>query len=203
MNKILSVVLLTFAGCAATYPALARTPNYAKLTPAQIAKMVTVQRSKFNTETPVIGPQSATDFPGSGFTDPGILIWMIRSWVNKSGDAPTSQIYLGLDYTDSHWRNYQSVNFVGGKRVNADKINQQVGDCGQFSGCSFDETIGVTIPTEMLEKQGRTNLQFRVNAQSGQNIVITIPGTYLRGFLQALKQAESASNSAQKAPGGK
>lgn len=185
MRKIIAATLTV----ASVAPAFATTPNYAKLTPAQISKLVTVKRSKFNSETPVIGPQSVTKFPGSGFSDPGILTWLIRSWITKAGRASTSQIYLDLDYTDSHWRNYQSVNFVGGKMVKADLIDQQTGDCSEFSGCELDETIGISVPTTMLEQQGSNALQFRVNAQAGPNIVITIPGTYLEGFVQALRQA--------------
>lgn len=159
------------------------------MSPQEISNLVNVKKSKFDAETPVIGPAANLKTPAPTSLKSVSLIWGIRSWLSATGRAPESQIYLELIYVDSNWHYYNSVSFVGGDTLAARVIDRQVSDCDETSECIFQEVIGVMVPTQMLIDQEHSNLDFRINSQLSNNIVASIPSTYLEGFLDALRSA--------------
>lgn len=159
---------LTIAACAT---------NYATKQPAEIAQAVIKKDSEFDAQITFVGPRLQTTKSRGIFTD--YQYAQLRSFKDKKTGRITHQAYVEINYTGS-WRYYQSASFKNGTQAEVAVIGRNVDSCTGV-GCIYTETLGVEVSEGMLKQVGGA-LEFRLNAKSGHENIISIPANYLAGY---------------------
>jgi len=153
--------------------------NYETADPRDVTSRVEIQDSKFDDRISFVGPV-IVDFQGNTST-------RLRGWLDKRTREVTHQAYVDIWYTTWGWRHYWTASFVGGHSVEAAEIDGEI-HCTRYRhsyslSCRRTETVGVPISDAVLRKAQASGLEFRLNAHSGHQDVVRLPGPYIRGFL--------------------
>lgn len=166
---LLAVLALT--ACAAQNPK----------TSAEVSAAIKVQDSDFDSSRTYLGPY-VSEASGSGFFRDHFS-WRIRAFQDKKTGDVRRQLYVNTSNIFG-WRFYRTASFSGGDIVRADRISSEP-SCSR-NGCTYYETVGAIISQEKWLSAGGGVLQVRFNAQSGNDIIVSISPEYRTGIDQAL-----------------
>lgn len=162
---------LVLAACAAPNPK----------TSAEVAAAIKVQDSEFDSSRTYLGPY-VSESSGTGlFRDN--FSWRIRAFQDKKTGEVRRQLYVSTSNIFG-WRFYRTASFSGGDIVRADRISSEP-SCTK-NGCTYYETVGAIIGNDKWISARDEVLQVRLNAQSGSDIVVSIPQEYRAAIDQAL-----------------
>lgn len=180
MNRLIIAAVLTtlLAGCAST-PEV----DFSTMAPAGITAATITKGSKFDRLVTIQGPVMRYTHkvdPNDYLSDIDFRNVALRAFKGK-GEI-TFQIYAEIEYVSSRWRYYNTVSFEGGKSAKVLPIDRRVANCS--ARCNYVETLGIDVAENDL--RGTEDFEFRINGRSGVRDVITVPRTYIDGFLAAL-----------------
>lgn len=185
MKALLSVLALTLAGCA-TAPMI----DYSTTDAGTVAAAVIVKGGKFDAVTTIEAPamrervlkQKSEVSVFDRYDSRMVLLRAI-----KAKGAPTiHQAYVEVEYSGDTWRFYDSARLAGGKALTIVPVERKVVRCGGVAGCEYRETIGVLLKEGDL--QGSGDLEFALKTRSAGDDVITLPRSYIDGFLAAVNR---------------
>lgn len=173
--------LITIAGAALAALVLTACAAPNPKTSADVAAAIRVQDSEFDSSRTYLGPY-VSETSGVGlFKDH--FSWRVRAFQDKKTGEVRRQLYLNTSNIFG-WRFYRTASFSGGDIVRADRISSEP-SCSR-TGCTYYETVGAIISQEKWISARDGVLQVRFNAQSGNDIVVSIPQEYRAAIDQAL-----------------
>lgn len=159
---------LTLTAC------IAPAPRLDVNNPQIVANAINVKYDEFKKMTTYTGPNISSIYGNQLF---------IRSWKTDLTGSTAYQIYV-QDHYSGDWRFYNSANDSNGIELDTKLLAREVGYCSQY-GCSKDETLGLKISREYLEKNQETGIRFKVSGKAGE-AVFFIPAGYIKGFLSSV-----------------
>lgn len=173
MTKLATVAALALlSGCAT---------NYATVAPSDVAKAIEVKDSSFDTDITYTGPQAMSETRRGLFVDNETV--RLAAVKNKKTGAVSYAVYVRILYSFD-WRFYKSVSFRDGVQADVKNVSQRVNACTSGGGCIHTEELVFVVDLARL-KAGR-DIEFRLNAKNGTVNIITVPSSYINGFLSGL-----------------
>lgn len=171
LKKIAGVIALTLIfGCA---PSARTKPSN------EIAQQVTVTDSKFDKSrfytAPVI---TGGETFGVNYTAHLVAVQ------NKASNEVLHALSVNFMYVSNGWVFFDSASLPGGVSPVTRVVDRRVDSCTGRS-CSYQETMSVAIPLEMLTK-ANGSLEIRFNSKRGYEIV-DLPENYIAGYLAGVK----------------
>lgn len=146
----------------------------------------TISKTKFDTLTTVTGHTGFANLSG------GTIQWHLRGWFDaKKNSVASIQLYLDMSYHAKGWRYYESASTVGGNIIPATVIRRKVEGCQVGGKCVFNEVVGIPLSVADLKAAAKNGLQLRLNAKSGDPVVVTIPSFQARPYLDAISRLKN------------
>jgi hypothetical protein len=155
--------------------------NYATAPSSEVSKAIEIKDSSFDSDITYTGPQAFSETRRGLFVDNETV--RLAAVKNKTTGAVNFAMYVRILYS-FEWRFYNSVSFRDGKQGEIKNVSRQVNSCTAGGGCIHTEEFVFLVGIEQLRSRG--NLEFRVNAKNGAENIISIPRTYIDGFLKGL-----------------
>ena len=152
-------------------------PNYLNATPGEVAAAVTISDTEFDPRIKYVGPAAGSPLAQSV---------RLRGWRSRASGQLSHQLYVNIYYFRSGWRFYRSVNFAGGSYGEFVLIDRDVSGCSTYGNCGFNETFGVALDDAFLRAHRASGFTVRANARNGHQDLITVPASYVDGYLQAV-----------------
>lgn len=177
MGRIIAILILAVAvvGCAS---------NGTSNGPANI------QNDQFSKSFEIKGPVEYEN-PLVGISK----MWFLRSWVDKTTGAATTQLYLSISYMGS-WNFFVRASDIKTNPLEVVKISSNVNSCQAI--CSYSETIGVTLDPAVLSKFQEQGYPIKIYGKSGESFVVTVTSGQIKSQLDALKQLKASSATGKK-----
>lgn len=167
---VAAAALVGLGGCAAQQPKV----NFQDS--MSVSQNVKVKRDDFKKLTSYDGPEirgkdsDAVLLRGSKFdADPNTVLY---------------QIYA-VDFYTGAWRMHDSAYDIKGNRLDSSTLDRKVFNCST-PGCLKGEHVAVTVTREYLENSVAEGIKIKISGRGGEEI-FTVPGPYVRGFLDAMK----------------
>lgn len=148
--------------------------------PQNISSAVKVKNTAFDKDITYTGP------PVTASTSDHDLQYLLRAWKSKGTGKAAYQLYVDLSYGGVDWRSYESASFANGSTVNALVIDSDV-QCGPY-GCTYYETVGISVPKALLDRKSVTGFTVRLNSQSGFENFVKVSPNYIAGFMAVVTQ---------------
>lgn len=160
---------------------------------AQAAAQVQVQDDKFSASATFNGPKKAVNpFGGTA------RMWNIRAWIDKKTGAVTEQLYVDTSYL-GYWRFWETAADDQAEPLEVVAIDRTVLDC--TGGCLYSETVGVTLPIDYVRKHAATGFQIKINAKSGDYLILDVGADQIQPVLNAMDVYKAAAIAAGVGPG--
>lgn len=160
--------LLVLYGCAAA--------DYSKAPSSKVASDITVRDSSFDKEVTYIGPVIRKYEWGQDID----RLWLVAAR-NKTNNNMTYFVSVEVSY-DGDLRLYESADFSDAARAITYATDRKVTSCTSVS-CSHKESLNILLPFSRLKD--RNDISIRINGKRADKL-ITIPGTYIDGFLSGV-----------------
>lgn len=155
--------------------------NFATAPASEVSKAIEVKDFTFDADITYTGPQAFSETRRGLFVDNETV--RLAAVKNKKTGAVNFAVYVRVLYS-FEWRFYNSVSFRDGKQVDVKNVSRQVNSCTSGGGCIHTEEFVFLMGIDQLRRGG--NLEFRANAKNGMENTISIPRTYIDGFLNGL-----------------
>lgn len=169
---VLICICFTMFGCAT---------NFAEVTSAEVSKAIEVKDSTFDTDITYTGPPAFSETRRGLFVDNQTT--RLAAVKNKKSRVVTYAVYVQIMYSFD-WRFYNSVSLIDGTQLKANSLSQRVNACTAGAGCIHTEELVFVVELDRLKAKG--DLVFRVNSKTGVENIITVPNSYITGFLNGL-----------------
>lgn len=159
-------------GCASNYPT---SP------PEQIANDTAVSESNYDN---TVKYQSREVFtPVKRGIKQDHQRYLLRTWKDKETERLTHQLYVSIWYNTGNWRFYYSANHEDGEVAEFTVVDRDA-DCHR--GCTYTETVGISLTTEYLKENTLTGFTVRLNSKGGFKNIVTVSPNYVQGHLMAI-----------------
>jgi hypothetical protein len=173
---VIAAGLLFVTGCAT---------NYGVVPSEEVAGAIEVKDSEFDSSVQFAGPQAFSDTRRGIFVD-NEAIRLVAAQDKQTG-VVSYGIYVRILYSQG-WRFYNSVSFTDATRVEAPNVSREVNGCTGI-GCIHTEEF--VVPVELSRLEGDGDLVVRVNSRNGVENIISIPRSYIQGFLMSVRERTS------------
>jgi len=152
---------------------------------------IEIKSDSFSPTAQHLGPEITLRHQTSLF-DYTDYAYRMRGIVDKKTGLLLHQLYIEFSYP-ADWRFYNSAYLYGGESLEVRSISSNVGGCGQYA-CTLEETIGITIPGEEIERLASNNesLNVKVASRSGHEDIIRVPAPYLVSYFRSFSPAIQA-----------
>ena len=117
----------------------------------------------------------------------------IRSWVNKKTGDTTHQIYIADIYTSSAWKYWVLASDDQALVLNVRGIHRDVGSCSRYSGCIYEEHVGVDVPDAILKTRSTGEYCIKLKARSGDEKVISLTQDMISSQLEEIERYKIAN----------
>jgi len=168
-------------------------PNYANKSAAEIEAAV---KTKYGTDDAAlwfVAPPIRTTPYNTVLSRYEYFTSHLRGRKDPVGTTPSHQLQVEARYADAYLRSYRSANIEGNGAACFAGISHRTLGCQRHPIipilCRFEEVFEAELTGEDLERHSRTGLTLRVQARTGQQADIRLPGNYIRGYLDALAAA--------------
>lgn len=124
---------------------------------------------------------------------PGNSYWhviFLRGYAKKGKPPFDLHIYVDTHYTDSRYTVYRQAFDDKGKKLTVSNIDHDVISCSSNDRCIFEEVFSIDVTKAYLESRMKADeIEFKVDGKRDY-MTFTIPGPYIKGFLNAIKNAK-------------
>ncbi len=172
---IAGLLILIVSGCAG-----------APTTQQDYVSRVEVRDSEFDPATTFLGPQLQASIKGMGGT---AAYARFRSYQLKQSDAVKHQLYIDLYYSGKRPRFFESASFPGGTTIDVDVLSQERLRCHKNKTlwpCDFHEVLAISLSGQFLQRHSQSGFRTRLNAHTGDQVIVTIPAHFVSGQLEAM-----------------
>lgn len=176
-------VALLLAACASSPPVAQKQVSLKQY----VIESTTVQRDEFKKQLIYRGPNTFRS---------GYIQVFIRAWKFEKDNSTRYQIYVS-DYYDTAWRFYNSAYDSNGNQLDMTPISKEVIGCSRYSGCTYNETVGINVTKDYLQNNLESGIRFQISGKAGDN-VFYVPGNYIKGFLHVLNDESEMPASEKK-----
>lgn len=142
---------------------------------AAVTQAVDVKRDDFKKSTTYRGPYI------QGKQSDTVYLRATKFDINNS---VLYQIYA-VDFYYGDWRFLDNTYDVDGNALKTLVIDRKVHSCAGGS-CLKGEHVGVEVTRDYLEKNIAQGIRIKISGKGGEEI-FSIPGPYVKGFLEAMK----------------
>lgn len=142
--------------------------------PVRVAARTQIKRDEY---------KKMTNFTGANAVKYGTLF--IRAWRDDKTNKTDFQIYADSYYSGG-WRFYQEAYDSDGNRMDFVSIDRKVVSCR--GGCSYEETVGMSVTRKYLEDHQDTGIRFKVSGKAGE-FTGELPAAYVKGLLMSVDAA--------------
>jgi hypothetical protein len=140
---------------------------------------VQVTTDQFSKDVKFFGPlEGVNPFGGTS------RLYRLRTWVNKETKTIEHQLYVDVSYIGG-WRWYQTAADETAQDLKVLAISSNVSSCSTF-GCSLSETVGIDIDDATLRVHASGGLRVKLNAKSGDSLIIELSATQVRLQVEAV-----------------
>jgi hypothetical protein len=127
--------------------------------------------------------KKTTSFTGANASQYNTLL--IRGWRDDKTKTARFQIYADSFYA-GQWRFYNDAYDSDGNRLEFTSIDRKVVSCR--GGCTYTETVGLTVSRKYLEEHQETGIRFKVSGKAGE-FTAELPAAYVKGFISSVDVA--------------
>lgn len=178
MKKLILITSLLLSSCANMPDFLM--PNgytvgaYKKMSVDKIVSKITIKHNVFEQVTEYTAPK----FDGWGAK------YYLRGWKDDKSKIITNQLYIPFAYSGDGWRFYKYAKDSDKEILELIVIDRAVTSC-YGAGCSYIETLGITLTTKYLESHKKTGLQIKVSVENGYGKIFKVPANYVQAYLKS------------------
>ncbi len=147
-----------------------------------VASQTRVEHSAFDGGSTVIGPLVTVRGSDNPLAD--MAWWQEQLISTRSEAAAITSVMITVHYSARTWHVFRSASFAGGDTAPTREIGRQVESCTTDGSCFFEEGIAVDLSPVVLTTARQAGCQIRLNAVSGDTIVVTLSAAYVSGFMR-------------------
>lgn len=181
------VAVLALTACASTPPK--PQIDWLSKTPSEIAAAMTVSDSEFDRIRSLEAPLVEVSNSQPGMSPPLVInerrsVRLTALKAKATGGVEHVAI-VTITYLDRGWRSYTTASFVDSQPPATVTAKRTV-SCLSVYACWYTEAFALDISDSVLGN-GTRDLRFRLNATNAPPVVVTLPASYVQGFLMGLE----------------
>jgi len=184
MKKIILIIICSIAlmGCI---------KDMTKASPVEILQNAKSGGTEFDTDDYTTLPPLSAQLNRGLLSSLDRLEFMLAVKKNKTDGTLKKGLLVKINYTEPNWRFYESASFKGGEQAEFNSVNRKVLNCVAYktlaNRCDYSEIMSITLTDSFIENN-KNGFSVRLDSQSPENNVITIPENYMAAFMELLKQ---------------
>lgn len=111
--------------------------------------------------------------------------YRLRGHRDKATNAISHELYVRIWYNEGGLRDFVTATVAGNRELAVTKIGNQPAYVGRRFG-AHEEWIGIPLDDAWLNSIGSSGFDVRLKAQSGHEILLSVPAAYVMAYLDSV-----------------